>query len=363
MLGGVSEKTCHELVVHGNVGARECDWYANENSRYLRRMSTSKVAAAIPERRFFDRVADLAFQSTRDRFFKNVRFDEPAGDPGWFGPGSAVWYVHEHMATVQIGLAAAAMIETLHPDMAWMGYEHTRALERKNGVPTGHFDDEALASRAGHTLSFFLGVALGSAPTAERVSRIVRGMHDRVSGTRPDGHAYRANDPELLRWNYATMAWALATAHERYHPRPLQGERLEEFYRDYARMGIELGASDVPTTKAGVLKVLDDSVPLLAVTLPTVDNLNPLAPWRHPLWLRPLYALIFWVVQDLHPAWAQRLMSTPQYSRPKKAILRGLARLILHSMRDGKIAEVYQAHARAAAAPAAKSAEPAAAAG
>ncbi|WP_459545914.1 oxygenase MpaB family protein [Nocardia sp. X0981] len=319
-------------------------------------MVTGYTPESVGSRTVYDRLVDFSFQSTREQFFKNVQFAEPAGDPGWFGPGSAVWYLHEHLPTVQIGLAAAAMIETLHPDMAWMGYEHTRALERVDGVPTGRFDADALASRGGHTLSFFLGVAFGPSSVAERVSRTVRAMHDRVEGVRPDGHPYRASDPELLCWNYATMAWALAAAHERYHPRPMRGERLEEFFREYARMGAELGATDVPTTKAGVHQLLADSLPMLGVTMPTVEHLNPLAPWRHPWYLRPVYALLFWVVQDLHPMWAQRLMNTPQYSRPKKAVLRGAVRLLVRAMRDGKIKEVRQSYVRVAAGPGAGSA-------
>ncbi|WP_083884395.1 oxygenase MpaB family protein [Nocardia higoensis] len=316
-------------------------------------MGTKTASEITVDRSFSDRIADLAFQPTRERFFKNVQFEEPAGDPGWFGPDSAVWYLFSHTPTVQIGLAAAAMIETLHPDMAWMSVEHTRVLERKNGVPTGKFDEDALASRGGHTLSFFLGVAMGSTEVAERVSRVVRGMHDRVGGVRPDGHEYRASDPDLLAWNYVTMAWALSAIHERYHPRPMRGERLEQFFREFARMGLELGASEVPTTRAGVYKYLEDSIPMLGVTMPTVDLLNPLAPWRHPVYQRPVYALLYWAVQDLHPDWAQRLMNTPQYSRPKKAVLRAITRLLLQSVRDGKIREVRQAHARAAATPAA----------
>lgn len=87
---------------------------------------------------FGNRMLDKFFEPTRREFFKQVRFDEPAGDPGWFGPDSSVWYVYSHMPCVQIAMAAAAMMETVHPTMAWMGYEHTRAIERDaNGVPTG----------------------------------------------------------------------------------------------------------------------------------------------------------------------------------------------------------------------------------
>lgn len=96
-----------------------------------------------------DWMLDKAFEPVRQRFFKGVQFAEPQGDPGWFGPDSAVWYVHEHLPTFYIGLAAAAMMETLHLDMAWMGYQHTRAVERVDGVPTGRFDNEGWASRTG----------------------------------------------------------------------------------------------------------------------------------------------------------------------------------------------------------------------
>ncbi|WP_234794103.1 oxygenase MpaB family protein [Mycolicibacterium flavescens] len=250
-----------------------------------------------------DRAMDKLFEPVRRQFFKGVRFDEPVGDPGWYGPDSAMWYVHSHLPTFQIGLAAAAMMETLHPTMAWMGYEHTRAIERRpDGAPTGNFDDKGMSSRTGHSVAFFLGVAMGPTAVAEQVCRTVRAMHDTIEGVRPDGHAYRANDPELLTWNYATQAWGLVAAHTAYHPRPLEGERLEQFFAEYARMGEALGGVDVPTTRAGVMQVLEDSVPQLAVTIPTVRYLNPLAPWRYPRPQRPLYSLIEWAVQGSAPA-------------------------------------------------------------
>jgi uncharacterized protein (DUF2236 family) len=76
---------------------------------------------------------------------------------------------------------------------------------------------EGAAVRFGHSVAFFIGTAYGSTETAERLARTVRAMHHTVEGTRPDGLPYDADDPEW-RWNYATVVWGLATAHEG-HPR------------------------------------------------------------------------------------------------------------------------------------------------
>lgn len=149
---------------------------------------------------------DQAFEHLiRRRFFKGVRFDGPAGDQGWFGPKSPVWYVHEHTPALILGLGAAAVIETLHPDFAWMGFDHTRAIERVDGVPTGRLNPEGLLVRGGHSFSFFMAVGYGPTEAADRVTRAVRGMHNNVRGVRPDGRPYDADDPETLRWAYATV--------------------------------------------------------------------------------------------------------------------------------------------------------------
>lgn len=249
----------------------------------------------------------------RRRFFKGVRFDEPAGDPGWFGPRSPVWYVHEHTPALVLGLGAAAVIETLHPDFAWMGYDHTRGIERIDGVPTGRLDPEGLLVRGGHSFSFFMAVAYGSSAAAERVTRTVRGMHSNVRGVRPDGRPYDADDPETLRWAYATVVWGIAAAHERYHPRPLRGADLDEYYRQFTAVGRALGGTDLPATKADVDAYLPDAVPLMGVTMPTVDLLAAISPEQNPYIVRPVVGLAQWAVLDLQPDWAKRLLRVPRY--------------------------------------------------
>ncbi len=33
-------------------------------------------------------------ENVRAKFFRGMDFENPTGDPGWFGPDSATWYVH-----------------------------------------------------------------------------------------------------------------------------------------------------------------------------------------------------------------------------------------------------------------------------
>jgi uncharacterized protein (DUF2236 family) len=289
---------------------------------------------------------DRAFDHLiRRRFFRGLAFDTPVGDPGWFGRDSAVWYVHEHVPALVTGLFASALIETLHPDFAWMGRDHSRSVERINGVATGRMDEEGILQRAGHSYSFFMTVAYGSTESAERVTRAVRGMHSAVRGTRPDGRHYDATDPDTLRWAYATVVWGLATAHERYHARPLRD--IDEYYGQFVRVGEELGGTDLPATKASVDAYLREHVALMGVTMPTVSFLSSLAGREQPRVIRPVLRQLEWAVLDLQPDWAQTLL---RFSPGPTARMRRAATwCAINGIRygAGPLPEVTDARARA----------------
>lgn len=298
-----------------------------------------------PVARRFEQTFDAEIRS---RFFKGLDFAGPAGDPGWFGPGSAVWHVHSHLPTLVLGLVAAAYIEGLDPSISWMGYDHSRLAERVDGVPTGNIDPEGGAVRLAHSISFFIGTAYGSTATAEKLARTVRAMHHTVKGTRPDGVAYDADDPEWLRWNYATVVWGLATAHERYHRRPLRD--IDRYYREFVRVGEALGGTDLPTTKAETAECLDSYLPRLAVTpikaFQTGPNLrdSKAKPWE------PGSEFMDWAARDMLPRWAQKLAL---YQPPNPVVLRArraslwLALNALHEA-TGPLKEFRQAQKRAA---------------
>ena len=210
-------------------------------------------------------------EHVKSKFFRGMSFDDPVGDPGWFGPDSATWYVHSHTPALIFGLQCASYMERLDPSIFWMGMHHSRLVAKtpvhgSGRIETmGRIDPAGANVRLGHSLAFFIGTAYGTTDTAERLARTVRAMHHTIKGVRPDGLPYDADDPHWLRWNYATVVWGIATAHEIYHPRPLRGDDLDRYYGEFVRVGHALGGTDLPATKAETLECLEGYLPRLAL--------------------------------------------------------------------------------------------------
>jgi uncharacterized protein (DUF2236 family) len=243
----------------------------------------------------------------RRRYFRGLDFTGPVGDPGWFGPGSAVWHVHSHMPALVFGLQCAAYIERFDPSIFWMGVDHSRVAARsEDGVPTGQLDPEGVLVRLGHSVAFFTATAYGSTADAERVATTVRAMHHTVKGVRPDGLVYDADDADWLRWNYATVVWGIATAHEYYHPNPLRGKKIDRYYGESVKVGHALGGTDLPATKAETLDCLHSYLPRLALThgaaMATGSNLSGA---KGPF---PGGEFIDWAIRDTLPSWAAAMV-------------------------------------------------------
>jgi hypothetical protein len=243
----------------------------------------------------------------RKRYFRGLEFAGPEGDPGWFGPGSAVWHVHSHMPVLVLGLQMAAYIERFDPSIFWMGVDHSRIVARDgDGEPTMRMDPVGALTRLGHSMAFFTGTAYGSTATAERMAKTVRAMHHTVKGVRPDGLPYDADDPEWLRWNYATVVWGIATAHEYYHPNPLRGKKIDRYYREFVKVGHALGGTDLPETKADTLECLESYLPKLALTygaaLLTGPNMRSIEGGP------PGGEFLDWAIRDAMPSWAAAMV-------------------------------------------------------
>ncbi|WP_137148028.1 oxygenase MpaB family protein [Mycolicibacterium sp. CR10] len=279
----------------------------------------------------------------RRHFFKGMDFAAPIGDPGWFGPGSAVWHVHSHMEALIFGLQCAAYIERLDPSIYWMGIHHSRLVKpesRDAAMPV--IDPKGASVRLGHSVAFFIGTAYGSTESAERLALAVRSMHHTIKGTRPDGARYDADDPEWLRWNYATVVWGIATAHELYHPNPLRGKEIDRYYGEFVRVGHALGGTDLPATKQETLDCLKSYLPKLALTYGAAMATGPNLPLPE--------SALNWAVRDTMPSWAKGLIQHRDPNIVERTARRAMVWSIINGLRvaSGPVPEFEQAKARVA---------------
>lgn len=257
--------------------------------------------------------------------FPGVQFDEPAGADGWFGPDSAIWYAHSHWSLAPGGIASLWMEQAM-PAFASASVQHSK-------IYRGGVSSAAILQRLGESISYTLAVTFASAEVAEHATNVVRRMHTHVRGTLPDGTPYAADDAEPLRFAAVTLAHGAALGHRRYHPRPLDGSDLDDFYADWAVIGRAMGATDLPETRDEVAAYLDRIAPTLAVNRDTITALRMFEgkpPRPYDLATEP----VMWAARDLLPDWARRLFRYPDEPAPVVALKRARARAVLLALQE-----------------------------
>lgn len=172
--------------------------------------------------------------------------------PRWFGPDDAIRRVHAD-ASMFVGGLTALLLQSWHP----LAMAAVAAHSGYRSDPWG---------RLQRTSTFLAVTTFGTAEHAQQAVDTVRGIHDRVTGTTPDGLPYAASDPHLLRWVHVTEAHAFLTAHQRYGAHPLDAAGCDAYVAQGARVARALGATDVPDTVAGLRATLDAYVPELRGT-------------------------------------------------------------------------------------------------
>jgi uncharacterized protein (DUF2236 family) len=146
------------------------------------------------------------------------------GDPGLFGPGSAVWRIGRERVLLAGG-PAALLLQIAHPLVA-------------AGV-AAHSDfrrDPFHRLRA--TLDATLRISFGDADQVRSAASAVEASHRRVRGRLgasvgpfPAGSPYDATDPELAMWVHATLVWAALSAYQLL-VRPLAPGDAENYYEE-----------------------------------------------------------------------------------------------------------------------------------
>lgn len=199
------------------------------------------------------------------------RYQEPAGDPGLFGPGSVVWDVHAHPAGMLTGGFSALMLQSLHP-LAMAGVAQ-------------HSDYRAdPLGRLNRTARYVTVTAFGSTADAEAQIAQVRKVHTFVHGVAPDGTAYSAEDPELLTWVHVAEIRCFLAGYKVFGDRRLSREECDRYVAETALLARRLGALEVPGTEAELEAYLARVRPRLRPTPAAVEAVGFLRAFgRDPL--------------------------------------------------------------------------------
>jgi uncharacterized protein (DUF2236 family) len=215
-----------------------------------------------------------------------------------------------------VGGLRAVLLQTLHPAAMLAVSEHS-----------GYRGD--MWGRLHRTSTFLAVTTFGVADDAQQAVDAVRRIHQRVTGTLPDGTPYAASDPHLLGWVHAAEADSFLRAHQVYGRRPLDQAGRDGYVAQLAEVGRRLGVVDPPTSEAELADVLAAYRPELRGTPEAREAV------RHVLVRPPLptaarvpYGVLALSAIGLMPTWTRlplRLPWLPVSERTTVRVLGGLA--------------------------------------
>lgn len=177
--------------------------------------------------------------------------------PRWFTSDDPIWRVHADASMFPGGIAAL-LLQSLHPlAMAGVaGHSGYRSDPWGRLVRTSHY----LAT-----------TTYGTIEAATQAIEQVQAIHERVRGRAPDGRAYAASDPDLLRWVHVAQVWAFLTAHDYYGAGRLAAADRDRYVAQCAGSAEALGAHDVPHSTSELGAALLAYRPHLAATEAALD--------------------------------------------------------------------------------------------
>ena len=204
----------------------------------------------------------------------------------WFAENRPIRRVHGDSAMFVGGLRAL-LLQSLHP----LAMAAVAGHSGYRGDPWGRLQ----------RTSYFLAVTtFGRASDAEQTIERVRAIHERVTGTAPDGRPYAASDPRLLTWVHIAEADSFLSAYTRFGAHPLDQPERDAYVADMARIGAALGVPEPPRTEAE---------------------------------LAARYGVLAAAAVSLLPGWARRHLWLPRLPVTEAAVVRPAGHALVHAIR------------------------------
>jgi uncharacterized protein (DUF2236 family) len=244
----------------------------------------------------------------------------PSPGERWFAEDRPIRQVHSDSAMF-IGAIRALLLQSLHPLAMAAVAEHSDYRD----------DPWRRLQRTSH----FVGITtFGRAADAQQAIARVRAIHQRVTGTAPDGRPYAASDPHLLTWVHIAEADSFLRAHSSFGTRPLDQAGRDGYVADMARIGAELGVPDPPRTEAELADRIRAYRPELAATAEAREAARFLLV-RPPLPViaRAPYGVLAAAAVSLLPGWARRPLYLPRLPMTETVLVRPAGHAMLHAIR------------------------------
>ena len=244
--------------------------------------------------------------------------DASRGQP-WFGKDRPIRQVHSDSAMF-IGAIRALLLQSLHPLAMAAVAQHSDY----RGDPWGRLQ----------RTSRFVGITtFGRTADAEQAIARVKAIHQRVTGTAPDGRPYAASDPHLLTWVHIAEADSFLRAHSSFGARPLDKAGRDGYVADMARIGAELGVPDPPRTEAELADRIRAYRPELAATAEAREAarfllLRPPV----PVIARAPYGVLAAAAVSLLPGWARRPLYLPRLPVTETVLVRPAGHVMVHAI-------------------------------
>jgi uncharacterized protein (DUF2236 family) len=243
-----------------------------------------------------------------------------AGGERMFAEDRPIRLVHGD-SSMFIGGIRALLLQSLHP----LAMAAVAGHSGYRGDPWGRLQ----------RTSYFLAVTtFGQEGDAQEAIGKVRAIHERVTGTAPDGRPYAASDPRLLTWVHIAEADSFLHAHSLFGARPLDQAGRDGYVADLARIGAALGVPEPPRTEAELAARIEEYRPELAATAQAREAarfllLNP----PLPIIARPPYGVLAAAAVSLLPGWARRLLWLPRLPIAEAAVVRPAGHALIHAIR------------------------------
>jgi len=242
----------------------------------------------------------------------------PASDEALFPRGSVIRRVHGDVTSMMVGGIAALLTQMLHPKALGGVWDHSDVHEDMLG-------------RLRRTARFIARTTFGHRDAALEAIGKVKRIHEQVSGTLPDGTAYRATDPRLLAWVHVAGAVNFLDGWRRYAEPRMSRADQDTYFAESGEVARMLDADPVPRTRAEAERLIAEFRADLRADERTRAFRDLVLAARAPsIAEAPVQRLLMNAAVDLMPGFAREMhgLSRPALQTLVRGATYGIARTI-----------------------------------